>query len=514
MRRLIRMSVAFSFLWLMAAAPATSPTSRPVRDPVPAPASQTDALRLIQRLFHEEYRHGASSDMAALSRTLMQESRNTHDNPAGRYMLLIEAARLGSQAGEADLVAEAVALVTAQYDVSRIVLLTEFYPPMTDRVRTVSQLQSLALRSLAAAQQSVADEQFEAVEPFLQIAEKASTSVRRVDLAAKVTTQAADLRAIVAEWKEAQKANNKITARTATPDDMLVFGRFLALRMGQFDKGLPWCARGSDSALAMLAQRDIAGADDPMQQKKIADMWWEYASSHADAGRAVDRARYWYARARDSLTGLTLRDIDARLATGPATRPGVAGVPAETSQITDLLPLVQPLTDAVEGTWSLEEGVLKGEGKIARLQLPVAPPAEYDLEMTFSRDGRGGVVILLAREDRSFNLALDISGTARLELVNKKTRTDNPTLAPLDLEKGKTYTVTAQVRKAAVHVLVDGKHLLSWQTDYQDLTRPSQWKIRDNGNLGVGISSGTLKIEKITLRAVAGEARITRKTGK
>lgn len=505
MTRLVRLSAAFSCLLLLAAAPAT----QPARVPVPSQSAQSDALALIQRLFKEDYQRTASADQAVLSRTLIQEAKNTHDNPAGCYMLLTEARRLAVAAGDADLAAEAISLLVAQYDVQTGALWVESLPKILEKPRTAAQLRALANQAISAIDLLIAQDDFARVEPLAAAAESAATKVRQVDFAAKITARVADARETVREWQAAQQAAEHLKTSPDSAADHLVVGHFYALRLGRFDRGLRDLAAGSDAALARIARLDLAAPTDPMAQKAIADAWWDYAAGTRDSGQALTRARYWYAKARDSLTGLTLRDIDGRLSSPPATQSALSGVPMKSEASIDLLAVLGTSPKGVEGEWSLEKGVLVGSGKNARLQLPATAPAEYDVEMTFSREGRGGVALLLTGGEKPFNLMLDVSSTARLELVNKKTRTDNPTVTALDLENGKTYVVRAQIRRGAVYVLLDGKPLLTWRTDYRDLSRASQWKIPDSQCLGVGISSGTLRVEKLTLLPITGKPAAT-----
>ncbi len=132
-----------------------------------------------------------------------------------------------------------------------------------------------------------------------------------------------------------------------------------------------------------------------MKQALLGDAWWGYGENAAGAIRVnVQRhAGEWYRRAEPDLAGITLARIEARLVPIVAAERAAASAnlmgPVDGSAM-ELLPLIDPAKDAIEGKWGIVNHVLQCEsGRYACIRIPYAMPEEYDLRVTFAH-GRAG----------------------------------------------------------------------------------------------------------------------------
>jgi hypothetical protein len=106
----------------------------------------------------------------------------------------------------------------------------------------------------------------------------------------------------------------------STPDDPaanLAVGRFLCFTKGDWPRGLPLLAKGSDAALKAAAQADIAEPSEASEQVLVADKWWDLATKEPSAPRKQQlrqRAAYWYEKAGPGLTSLRKTMAEQRLA--------------------------------------------------------------------------------------------------------------------------------------------------------------------------------------------------------
>ncbi|MGH2690166.1 MAG: hypothetical protein ACRDKW_15375, partial [Actinomycetota bacterium] len=87
---------------------------------------------------------------------------------------------------------------------------------------------------------------------------------------------------------------------------------------------------------------------------------------------------------------------------------GCAG-PSTGSKTIDLLKLVDPAKDSVQGAWRFEgTALVTGPARFSRLQIPYVPPAEYDLRAVVERkDGSNSIVFGLVAGGRQFCFVLD-----------------------------------------------------------------------------------------------------------
>ena len=90
--------------------------------------------------------------------------------------------------------------------------------------------------------------------------------------------------------KEYGKAEESLARLKTDPDDTAInlsVGRFYAFTKGDFERGLPFLAKGSDRASVDLAKKEVAGRPTPRRQAALADGWLELASGERELARGV-----------------------------------------------------------------------------------------------------------------------------------------------------------------------------------------------------------------------------------
>ena len=180
----------------------------------------------------------------------------------------------------------------------------------------------------------------------------------------------------------------------------------------------------------------------------------------------------------------------------------------------DLLALIEPKRDAVVGQWTLENGALLGEKhRVAVLEIPYEPPAEYDFRIEFTpleAGIGGGQHLTAAGHDFAWDFFSGKAGRAfGFELVDSAPLFQNPTRILLPpVEKGRRYTSLVEVRKDGVRGFLDDQLVTERKTDYRDMDEPAYWKLNHDGRLGVGCS-GRMVFHRIEVREVSGRGRTT-----
>src|SRR5262249_31102244 len=94
------------------------------------------------------------------------------------------------------------------------------------------------------------------------------------------------------------------------PDDAkanLEMGKYLCLTRGQWERGLPMLAKGSDEELKALAKKDLARPKSSKLQVGVGEGWWTRSEAEKDLAKLnlQGRAAYWYEKALPDLTGVT-----------------------------------------------------------------------------------------------------------------------------------------------------------------------------------------------------------------
>ncbi|HVX86878.1 MAG TPA: hypothetical protein VH253_18995 [Phycisphaerae bacterium] len=511
--------------WSVLAAACLGQATAPAKLPMPSAAAQDQAQKLIHDLFKKEYARTAAADRVTLAKALLAQAPGTKDDPAARYMLFIEAANLAANAGDAGTAIEALTAVSGLYEVNGIALKTHALIAAL-QAATPEEADKTAGAALAVAEEAAATDDFGTVGQLVSLAEAAGNKTKRVAVVAALQPRIAEMRALAAEYGRVKEALERLKSSPEDAEAHLAVGTFYGLHKGQWAVGLPHLARGSDKELASLARKELGHPADGAEQVKIGDAWWSIAENQTGRARRIveAHAREWYRTAKASLEGLTLTRIESRLGeepgAAPATvggakplaEPGSAARPVSlTGGRVDLLGLVDPGKDAVSGTWRSGGGLTVASDRYALLQLPFAPPEEYDLAVTFTRTaGDGSLAVLLASHRKSFGFALDVKGEARFERVGNKIAKDNPTSVPVVINNGQAYVLTIQVRNDHVAALLDGKPLTQWKTDYKDMARYALWKMNDDSLCGLGANGAGATFSAVVLTEVSGKGKAVR----
>jgi hypothetical protein len=193
------------------------------------------------------------------------------------------------------------------------------------------------------------------------------------------------------------------------------------------------------------------------------------------------------------------REAEAGMVDQPAVVPNAPPQPPLPREIAgkksvDLLRLVDPARDGIEGPWLKANDVLHCNGDIVgqRIQFPYEPPQEYDFVVTFSHPAPGNGVFLYLPTTGGGSFYWNVG-------AEKGTRyllgTDPPTGDARDglVKRNTPCTTVVQVRRTGVRTLVDGQELLDHKTDFADLREEHLLRhLNDKRRLGVGCDDPTV----------------------
>ena len=190
---------------------------------------------------------------------------------------------------------------------------------------------------------------------------------------------------------------------------------------------------------------------------------------------------------------------------GTTDKPPPATASGKRNEIVDLLKLIEPARDSISGGWTRDGGALVSPPGVpfARLQVPYAPPAAYQLTAVVERAAAGD----------SFSLGL-VVGTSQPAVVldgwnNKKsgiamvdgrwgdwneTAVDTP-----DLLKGGQHTIVCRVQPDRIEVQVDQRTLIDWQGDSRRLSIDPRSPVRSAQQLYLVSHLASIRITKLEL---------------
>jgi sugar lactone lactonase YvrE len=358
------------------------------RLPIPDKTSQAQAVQLVEDIFKEDI--AAARDPASRSKlatVLLQQGKESRDDPATRYVLYSIGADLAAQAGDATLALSAAENLARDFDVSELDLKATLLTTVAAATTAPEANKSLVDLTLALLTQALDADNYVTAVRLGKVAEEAARKSKSVPLVNAVLKRNVELLAVQKGFAQLQPFVERLKQDAADPEANLKLGEYYGLLRGKWQKALPLLARGSDNTLKTQARKDLAGASQPHEKLALADGWWELAALHKDPARLhlQQRAGYWYEQAVVDLKGLNRTKAQRRMdqvaasgrVTDLSTSPGPVGEIRKLEGHTDEIKSVafspdgrQGLSGSVDMTmrlWDLATGspvqVFKGHTK-------------------------------------------------------------------------------------------------------------------------------------------------------
>ncbi|RPH35319.1 MAG: hypothetical protein EHM91_17390, partial [Planctomycetota bacterium] len=178
----------------------------------------------------------------------------------------------------------------------------------------------------------------------------------------------------------------------------------------------------------------------------------------------------------------------------------------------DLIPLIDPVRDAIKGVWTKHNGRIISEfGGNSALRILYEPPPEYDFRVVFTRAGsQCSTAQFLVREGRRFFFEMGgyENTTSGFSLVNGKGTKENPTRGTFVPKDGVKYVCVIEVRRNRVTALVDDKKISEWVPTMGEITTDDNWCVDVPNLIGLGNCEALTTFEAVQVREVTGKGRI------
>lgn len=305
--------------WLVALVLALSGQDPPL--PVPDPAAQKSAEKLVREVFKEQYSKTGAADRRALSRTLLEQAKASDNDSATRYVLLREAQALG----DLEVSFQAADVLARYFSVDALAL--KLAALSGSEPKSLEESKAAALLALTLVDESMRAGDPDAADKTAQLAfqhARKAKDLPTVNRAQSKIKEVADARSRLDGVKKARQA------RTVNPDDpaaCTTVGQFECIYRGNWEAGLPLLAKGDQAALKAAAAKDLAAPPEPSGQVEAGDAWWELSEKETGMPRESLRSRalFWYGRALPRVTGLTKVKLEARFKELGQQPPGESG---------------------------------------------------------------------------------------------------------------------------------------------------------------------------------------------
>lgn len=296
-----------------------SPKPASGRLPRPEPAAAEAALKKVREVFKQQYASAqTTADKQALGQALLRQAVETHDDPAVRYALLCEAQAAALAAGDGVLLRQSVSQLAKDYEIEATEELTRALAGAAESVLPPAIRHALAQTALEAGREALRGDDFERARRLAKTAQLLASKARDAATARQAADLAATIPWLKQEFDKAQQAAQQLAQDPNHPQANLTLGVYTALVKGDWTRGLPLLAKGSDTRLRNLAEAELAMGTSPAvpEMLKLGDQWRSTikAVEAPLQGAVARRAQFWYERALPNATGFTRTYLEQRIA--------------------------------------------------------------------------------------------------------------------------------------------------------------------------------------------------------
>ena len=237
--------------------------------------------------------------------------------PEEQFVLLRKAAELACEAGDTTLMFQMVDRLGERFEMDALSLKEKLLVKLAAGAKDAARIKSLVDGSNALIDQAMTEERFDVA---LDLANAASRVCQKRE-GAPFRKQLLALREEIHQrQQEAEQLAKALEAVRANPQDAevnLTVGKLYCFTKGDWAKGLPYLAKGSDGALKALALQETGlPPSDADGEAKLAEAWWNVGQTAKGKARAAIllHAGAWYQAAQPSLPlGLVKAKVEKRL---------------------------------------------------------------------------------------------------------------------------------------------------------------------------------------------------------
>lgn len=286
------------------------------RTPLPERSAQAAAFTKVKEIYKADYKKRGKDAERTLAEKMLQQAEQLREDPTARYVMLREAARLASEAGDLDITNECADQLERSYDLDGIALRMDLLDTATKKASRGEESTHATKAYLDLSRRAIRQNRFEQAEDALKTADKFAGRSGDKLLEETVENQEEYAKRLAKGYEDARQAELVLKSVPDDPVANLTLGDYYCFMKNQWKKGLPHLAKGGDPVLSDLAKRELANPTEPKEKLAIGDGYWDRAESVPDEQAKLEvrkRAGYWYEQALGDIGGLEKVRLTQRL---------------------------------------------------------------------------------------------------------------------------------------------------------------------------------------------------------
>jgi hypothetical protein len=347
--------------------------TEPKKHAVPSDAALKTAEAEINDVFADEpFKTRQEKMRRAL--TLMKTAEETEDNPSAQYAMFRMSALLAAEQNDLRQADRAVAELHERFEVNALQMRSECFELAAKQAMPLADRRQLVEDGVGLVDEALAADDFVLAGQLVNRLRSELPRVRDKRLAQAVADRRQRGNALFTQFKAASAA---IETLETDPDDPaanlddpaanLSVGRYYCFTKGDWGRGLPHLAKGSDEPIKQAAAAELASPTAALDQLAVADAWFALGQTDAALRSCLARAAAWYSRAERDLLGLKqsrarkrIRDIQAMKLPQEMLRSAAGFRGASPSRLaidpSEPVPSGRIPTRGLAGYWKFDEG--------------------------------------------------------------------------------------------------------------------------------------------------------------
>lgn len=291
-------------------APVSVAAAEDTRATVPEEAGQRTALKLLGEVHGEEYRKATTpAAKAALAKKMLGLAGEAKQDPTGRFVLLKVARDIAVGAGDSETALVAARATAETFRVDGLKLEADTLLEVAKSAKSQGDNRLLATRAPGLVSQAVARDEYDLAGQLSRAALAAARKTRDEPLCKHLVALGKEVERVAKAYEKVQDALATLESRPTDPDANQAAGEFFCFCKKDWEKGVAMLALGTDPALKVLARKELEGAGSPDKEAALGDGWWDAAAQRRGPQHdaMMQRAGFWYERARPNVTAVLLR---------------------------------------------------------------------------------------------------------------------------------------------------------------------------------------------------------------
>jgi len=285
---------------------AWAPAARAERAEPPVAELQRGAQKELAEHYGAAWNETDPEKRRALAYELYREASRGRHSETETYVLFNKAMNLAQSSGDARIALLCLQSMENQWK------LADEAPGRTEIVRDAlaaarkpEQYRSVVRSGLGSVDTLLSRGDYRDANALVSVLRGGAGRARDRDLLAAVAAKRDQVVQVLSAYRRVEPSFQTLQEKPDDPAANHEVGRFYAFQLDQWERALPYLAKGNEKDLASVAKLDMADPTDAKEQKELGDRHWKLAeqSRGSEAVALRDRARHWYRLALDRLSG-------------------------------------------------------------------------------------------------------------------------------------------------------------------------------------------------------------------